>query len=221
MSYDGNTNRWWENYLVRYFMPSIASIAIIAWLASVAVDGTRSLLFFNILGEKHDTTSLILLILYANLFCYISSYPILGFHATRVIDFLSAHWKHNVLDRYILSLILAVVTVIVVYELSSVAFFASFVLVFLYSAAQLWRLKRALKEQRIDGLEGSTSLAYGYAYSSSGPYVFCCSDCSSGRKASSIRRIRIHQVNLKSLHSGHTWEWSMGPFCLTVQRPET
>lgn len=34
-AYSGAT-RWWEGYLVRYFIPSIAGIAIILWVSTVA-----------------------------------------------------------------------------------------------------------------------------------------------------------------------------------------
>ena len=32
----GGANRWWESYLVRYFMPSIAGVAIVIWLGDIA-----------------------------------------------------------------------------------------------------------------------------------------------------------------------------------------
>ena len=44
-------NRWWENYLVRYLMPSIAGIAIVSWLSYVAEPGFIKVLFFG-LGEQ-------------------------------------------------------------------------------------------------------------------------------------------------------------------------
>lgn len=77
--------RWWENYLVRYFMPSIAGIGIVSWLISIA-PGIREILFFGNRPNTIDAPTLTLLVLYGNLFCYIASYPILCFHATRIID---------------------------------------------------------------------------------------------------------------------------------------
>jgi hypothetical protein len=73
MSQEYGTTRWWENYLVRYLMPSIAGVAIVNWLCSYAGNGLRSLLLLPTAGERLDATSLTLLFLYGNLFCYVAS----------------------------------------------------------------------------------------------------------------------------------------------------
>jgi hypothetical protein len=86
MSTTTSTARWWENYLVRYLMPSIAGVAIIQWLINVD-SNLYSLLFFGASQKDLSTAKLFLLVLYGNLFCYVASYPILGFHVTRVLDF--------------------------------------------------------------------------------------------------------------------------------------
>jgi len=82
---EDGANRWWENYLVRYLMPSIAGTIIVLSLT----DGKplRSLLVLPLDATKIDATGAVLAFVYGNLFCYIASYPILVFHATRVLDF--------------------------------------------------------------------------------------------------------------------------------------
>ncbi len=79
--------RWWENYAVRYFMPSVAGSAIVLWLSSVDTTGLGKTILLPPEGGSLDTADLVLLFLYGNLFCYVASYPVLGFHATRALDF--------------------------------------------------------------------------------------------------------------------------------------
>ena len=62
MSQEYGTTRWWENYLVRYLMPSIAGVAIVNWLCSYAGNGLRLLLFLPVAGERLDATSLNLVV---------------------------------------------------------------------------------------------------------------------------------------------------------------
>ncbi len=102
------SSRWWENYLVRYFMPSIAGMAIMGWLTSISHPMVKEILFFGFLGKELSAPALVLLILYGNLFCYVASYPILGFHVTRVTDFKDSIWKPTILDGYILSIVVGV-----------------------------------------------------------------------------------------------------------------
>ena len=107
MSYESAAGRWWENYLVRYFMPSIAGIGIVAWLTYVGPANLREILFFGKSPASLDTPTLTLLVLYGNLFCYIASYPILCFHATRVIDFKNYQWKPHLTEGYIATALFA------------------------------------------------------------------------------------------------------------------
>jgi hypothetical protein len=68
-------------------MPSVAGSIIVLWISSIDITGIREVILLPEAGEGLSTASLVLLFLYGNLFCYVSSYPILGFHATRVLDF--------------------------------------------------------------------------------------------------------------------------------------
>src|SRR5262245_43776134 len=93
MSNYSEITRWWENYLVRYFMPSIAGIAIVSWLAATSEEGFKTTLM--ILAPLHslDAPTLTLIVLYGNLFCYVASYPVLCFHVTRSIDLPRCKWR--------------------------------------------------------------------------------------------------------------------------------
>lgn len=111
-----NENRWWENYLVRYLVPSIAGMFILIWLNNNSVESgiveagvIKSKMaevevikseiektgileqYFPMLkltnGKDFNTASLTGWLLLGTLYCYISSYPILVFHAARVIFF--------------------------------------------------------------------------------------------------------------------------------------
>ena len=84
-----NNNRWWENYLVRYFLPSIAGVLLLSLVKSIAP--TDFTVAFPLLetpqGQALSSASLVLWLLFGTLYCYIASYPVLVFHATRPIDF--------------------------------------------------------------------------------------------------------------------------------------
>lgn len=83
-----NENRWWENYLVRYLVPSIAGMFILIWLNENSVEGRILEKYFPMLkftdAKDFNTASLPWGLLLGTLYCYISSYPILVFHAIRV-----------------------------------------------------------------------------------------------------------------------------------------
>lgn len=168
MSDASTSNRWWESYLVRYFMPSIAGIAIVGWLSSVGSCDLKNDLFFGLLGNELSAPTLTLLILYGNLFCYVASYPILGFHATRVIDHHNSTWRPSIIDGYLLSLVVGLAALLIATllpkDMKGLGLVAAFVLVSLFSIAQLARLFMAMKRQRIKGLKDETSLVYGYIY---------------------------------------------------------
>lgn len=168
MATTSGATRWWEGYLVRYFMPSIAGIAIILWLSTIAGDDFRSLLFLPQDVKDLNSQNLILLILYANLYCYVASYPILGFHVTRVIDFKNDRWPNKWwLDGYILSLILGALSFFVSIKAgSAVSFFLAFASVGIFILFQIFRIVYGLRVRRkYQGLEEDASPIFAFAYS--------------------------------------------------------
>ena len=159
-----NTTRWWENYLVRYFMPSIAGMAIVSWLSQAAGSDFKSTLFFNL--HDKDTTALILLILYGNLFCYVASYPILCFHATRVIDFHDRKWRPSLIDGYILSIAIAVLAIlIIVLPLPECAkLISAFAVAIFFAGAQIARIIASFETKKVEYMGEETPLSYSYMY---------------------------------------------------------
>jgi predicted membrane protein len=168
MSTEYQTNRWWENYLVRYLMPSIAGVVVVSWLCWHAGGQLRSLLLLPPVGRALDTPSLTLFFLYGNLFCYVASYPVLSFHVTRVLDFVDGKWPaHAVSDGYIVSTCLAAAA----FTLSSICppglwrYWIAFALVTGFAAVQLYRMYSALSRRiTVRGLLGTVSPAFGLAY---------------------------------------------------------
>ncbi|WP_107726192.1 hypothetical protein [Neisseria weaveri] len=80
-----NGTRWWENYLVRYLVPSILGMVILMWLSK---EFSTVATYLQILPfdkyEKFNTAHLVGWLLFGTVYCYIASYPILVFHAIRV-----------------------------------------------------------------------------------------------------------------------------------------
>lgn len=167
MGKESGTTRWWENYLVRYLMPSIAGVAIVSWLCSQGGDELCALLLLPPHGKPLDATSLTLFFLYGNLFCYIASYPVLVFHATRVIDFSDGKWRAQpIFDGYITTLLFTI-TAFALFHLGSAdfRFYAAFALALLLVGVQVRRLWLAISfTMQIEGLSGRVSQAFGYAY---------------------------------------------------------
>lgn len=164
MSTESETGRWWENYLVRYLMPSIAGVGIVAWLMWVA-PGLREVLFFGKSPPSLDAPTLTLLILYGNLFCYVASYPILCFHVTRVIDFEEYQWRHGWTDGYVVSGITSLLAFMFVGFVSGRSLVSAlFVLAGAYSAVQCLRFAKALStEMKFRGFAPKvTSLTFAY-----------------------------------------------------------
>ena len=159
--------RWWENYLVRYFMPSIAGIAIVAWLVAIGPTCLRETLFFGKPPASLDAPTLTLLVLYGNLFCYVASYPVLCFHATRVVDFQQYSWQPRLTDGYVATLVLGslilMATVICSGWSRVVALFA---LVLIFSLVQLIRIRASLARPVIQGYSSRpTPLLYAFLVS--------------------------------------------------------
>lgn len=167
MSTENGAYRWWENYLVRYLMPSIAGAAIVSWLVASGHPDIKKLLLLEVGSQGLQAPTLVLLFLYGNLFCYISSYPILGFHVTRVVDFEQGIWRRSAWDGYVSTFVLACFVLIlsVVSDGSSCLNRAlPYIAVFVFGGIQLYRIKLALVAVKFDGLTGSVSKIFAYSY---------------------------------------------------------
>ena len=165
-------NRWWENYAVRYLMPSVAGVAIVKWICWHAGDKLLSLLSLPP-GAISETASLILLFLYGNLFCYVASYPILVFHATRVLDFSGDRWKWRIpLDGYIATSILAAAAFSITHADQPCRFWSAFILALVFAGVQIGRVwlvfsKRTLLDgcRGVNGDQGGdVNFLYGYCF---------------------------------------------------------
>ena len=158
--------RWWENYLVRYFMPSIAGIAIVAWLITIGPSDLRETLFFGKAPNSIDAPTLTLLVLYGNLFCYVASYPVLCFHTTRVIDFTNYSWRAHFFDGYVMTIFFSLTILCTTLTLTNWnRIIALFAIIFCFSIGQLIRIHLSLKKIVIKFLEKNpTSSLYAFHY---------------------------------------------------------
>lgn len=86
--------RWWENYLVRYLLPSLAGMLIIYWLLGNSNISFLVPPFLPTNFGTFGTAQLVVWLLFGSLYCYFASYPALVFHATRVIDFGDVNGRH-------------------------------------------------------------------------------------------------------------------------------
>jgi hypothetical protein len=167
MSAESGTNRWWENYLVRYLMPSIAGVVIVNWLCSYGGTAFRALLFLPAVGERLDTTSLTLLFLYGNLFCYVASYPVLVFHVTRSIDFTNDKWPARlIVDGYVTTILFTGIAFSLFHCSSPLhRYWLAFLAALLFVGVQLARLSLAVFPRiTVRGCSSRVSPAFGYAY---------------------------------------------------------
>lgn len=158
------TNRWWEYHLPRYLMPSVAGVVIVNWLCSYSSDGFRALLALPASGKSLDTSSLILLFLYGNLFCYVASYPVLVFHATRVMDFRKGRWQAIPFrDGYLTTLIVVVFAIGI--ARTECRYWAAFLTVCIFAAVQIARICVVLFHRFKVKEHGDTvNHAYFYSY---------------------------------------------------------
>ncbi len=81
------STRWWESYLVRYFLPSLVGMLIVLWLQRFSGAALYIPPFLPKDWKDLSTAHLVLWLLFGSLYSYISSYPALVFHATRILDF--------------------------------------------------------------------------------------------------------------------------------------
>jgi len=165
MTAKSETTRWWENYLPRYLMPSIAGVIIVNWLSSYGGDQFRSLLSLPASGSSLDSSSLILLLLYGNLFCYVASYPALVFHATRVMDSRDGKWPRTPLDGYLLTVAVSTLAFLFHWIPPECRSLAAFVTASLVAVVQLCRLGNVILFRfRVKGHTDPVTEAYFYSY---------------------------------------------------------
>jgi len=167
MGGSAEVTRWWEHYLVRYLMPSIAGVAIVGWLCSHATDRFRAMLWLPPFHQVLDGTSLTLVFLYGNLFCYVASYPVLVFHVTRVMDFSKGKWPARPFtDGYLAtSLFTCLCLALTKVGPTELRLYGSFAIVGVLVVVQIRRLYIVLAPRvKHPGLEGAVSPAYAYSY---------------------------------------------------------
>lgn len=167
MNSENGAYRWWENYLVRYLMPSIAGAVIVSWLASIAGDDFKKILLIDIGSNGLQTPTLVLLFLYGNLFCYIASYPILVFHVTRVIDFEQGNWAPSAFrDGYIMTLAMGLIAIVTSYFASDSCLSKPipFMAVSIFAFLQMRRIYIGLRRVEFDGFTGRVSQVVAYTY---------------------------------------------------------
>lgn len=174
MSETVSSNRWWEGYLVRYFVPALFGIFVVKWILSYH-QGDISGLFLNdrSLFASLDVVATIFLAAIGFLYCYIASYPVLVFHATRVVDFKNKKIATlYFFNPYSSSLVMCLLSYLVMCWYKSglswlCAYLLMLVIVMSYSFFQCWRLYRCYVEKRLEADSSNTtkdySLAYAYA----------------------------------------------------------
>ncbi|MEP2830019.1 hypothetical protein [Parvibaculum sp.] len=156
--------RWWENYLVRYLMPSIAGMLFVAWLyeTSPLLQSAGVEKFVAMGTESFGAPHLIFWILLGSLYCYFASYPILVFHATRVLDFTDRN-GHSVSlwqSPYAITLVAAVVLSTLVW---SGFYVPALLATLLFCVFQGWRIWRSHVQGRFGFKEGyEASIVYAY-----------------------------------------------------------
>lgn len=167
MSNESGATRWWENYLVRYLMPSIAGAVIVAWLTSIAGHELKALLLIELGDGGLQSPTLLTIFLYGNLFCYIASYPILCFHVTRVIDFRKDWYSNILLNGYISTIALGIAALLISVFVKTPCLLKvlPFLCVALFSSLQIVRVVSCLRYVNLDGFSRKISKIYAYTYS--------------------------------------------------------
>ena len=190
-----NKNRWWENYLVRYFLPSIFGMLVVWVVVFLAKENASAGVLKNVLNSFPVNTSedfggakLILWALLGSLYCYISSYPILVFHATRSIDYefvspdcspLGIKGRLILLNPYAWTLSLFVLVYLVMMK-SSEANISAWIGLFVacYAAMQVVRIIFAVYTP--GKLKPKANLAYAYLWKLSNRRVKAEADAGQG-----------------------------------------
>jgi len=134
------STRWWENYLVRYFVPIIAGMVMVNWLLGEHLQLRKFLYLVADDLKGLSSQQVVLLFLYGNLFCYIASYPVLVFHVTRAALFdedAKANYRPSVLDSYLLTFLFGLLALLVSKMQGELAVCLAFAVVVFFSAAQV------------------------------------------------------------------------------------
>ncbi len=174
MAVNSGSNRWWENYLVRYFLPSLAGMVFVRMLFEHFPTKLFMLGTIFLIKEPKDfgTAHLILWVFAGTLYCYCSSYPCLVFHATRVLDFKRRSaltvGVSKYLSPHVVSVIFAIGAYIVLFNLpnfNGCASYAVLIGAIIFSAYQIYRICRCLSIQdKFQFRKGykKTSIIYAY-----------------------------------------------------------
>lgn len=164
------SNRWWENYLVRYFLPSLAGMLILYWLQRFSGASLYLPPFLPDEWKDFNTAHLIFWLLLGSLYSYIASYPALVFHATRILDFRDvqgrpANWPYRFLNPYGCSI--AFTLLVGVSAWRNQKWCAAF-LVLLFTVLQVYRILKVSSAIGRFGLDkdfdaqNDASIAYAY-----------------------------------------------------------
>jgi hypothetical protein len=172
MAADSGYTRWWENYLVRYFLPSIAGMFIVFWLEKNTAGAlTQYLPIFHLTDWKDfGAPHLLIWMLFGTLYCYVASYPCLVFHATRVLDFKDVSGNPTRLwcNPYLVSIAFTIAAYVcasaqcVVWALVAVSLFSIVQIIRLYLAYSIQGIYGFTKLGGKDNTTRKTSIAYAY-----------------------------------------------------------
>jgi hypothetical protein len=174
MAKGSDSNRWWENYLVRYFLPSLAGMLIVYWIGRLAGALPYAPQVLPKDWNSFNTAHLILWLLLGSLYCYIASYPALVFHATRIIDFrnvegqFATKFPYWLVNPYLSSTAFAIIVGVFALMGGRWRGWGAVAIVFLFSSAQTWRIWRVFSALGRFGLDDlfnakrDASIAYAY-----------------------------------------------------------
>ncbi|MBM7872253.1 hypothetical protein JOC70_003808 [Clostridium pascui] len=143
MNYKQNT-RWWEFYLVRYFVGTIIGTLIVLTLVYHPASGIHKLIVSSKEFEvRIDTSYLLLYGLIGLAYCYFASSPVLVLHTYRASIF-----EKNTINKYnIGGLVFSIISLLVIYMFFYNYF--SFSLLIIIFATQILLIWRSIKDELI------------------------------------------------------------------------
>jgi len=166
MSISQPQTRWWESYLVRYFMPSIAGAGFVLGLSQATPELGKALMV-DTAKSVGTGYGLLLIFLYGSFYCYMASLPILVFHATRVLDSHCMQWKTILRDAYIASLLTVTsFTISIAVQGEKYSVLISLMSALFFIAIQLLRIFLSTKQTDMEHYKGNpikTSRSYAYS----------------------------------------------------------